>query len=148
MAYAFNDAAHEGAEKLRAGNERHIRAVAQEVQDLIDQGYSIVGTDMSARIDGMPVRRYDIVAADHETGALIGIEVKTTIGSIFKIDTQQMDFDIKAAQGLAVVNDGRSISMVSYVGVTFSGSLNAYFNRVALQHRAMSQGVRFSGKRQ
>jgi hypothetical protein len=95
----------------------------------------------------MPNRRYDIVAIEPMTGLRIGIEVKTTIADYFRINEQQMKFDVQALAGKAYTANGR-ISGVSYVGVSFGGSVAAYFARVKLADEARKNGVTFYTKQQ
>jgi hypothetical protein len=81
------------------------------------------------------------------SGQRIGIEVKTTIGDIFRINNQQMTFDVEALEGSAMTAAG-PIGGVSYVGVSFGGSVAAYFARVDLTNQALENGVQFHGRRQ
>ena len=141
--YLFNAA----GDKLREGYQRHQEAVQQEVKDLLDSGYKVEGQNVLAQIPGMPNRFYDVVAVDPSTGQRIGIEVKTTIGDVFRINNQQMAFDVQALSGKALTVNG-PISGVSYVGVSFGGSTAAYFSRISLAFEAQEKGVQFSGKRQ
>ena len=141
--YLFNAAL---GDRLKEAIARHQDAVDQEIQDLQAQGYTVEGTSVLARIPGLPDRYYDIVAVD-PSGGRIGIEVKTTIGDIFRINNQQMTFDMDALKGSAVTAAG-PIQGVSYVGVSFGGSVAAYFARVNLAQQAYEQGVVFSARRQ
>jgi hypothetical protein len=141
--YLFNADAYD---RLREAQLRHEDAVDQEVKDLLALGYNVEGQNVLARIPEMPNRYYDIVATD-PSGQRIGIEVKTTIGDILRINNQQMVFDVEALRGSAATEEGR-IGGGSYVGVSFGGSVLAYFARVGLASQALEKGVEFYGRRQ
>jgi hypothetical protein len=139
--YLFNDAQHD---RLKEGQLRHQAAVDQEIKDLLALGYDVEGTNVLA--PGMPDRYYDIVAVD-PSGQRLGIEVKTTIGDVFRINNQQIAFDVEALKGSAVTVAG-PIGGVSYVGVSFGATISAYFARIDLARQAWEKGVVFYGRRQ
>jgi RHS repeat-associated protein len=121
--YLFNSA----ADNLKNSSARHAAAVALEVKVLQGQGYEVLGTEMYAENPAVfYVRRYDIVIEDPESGQVFGVEVKTTTTGTFKLDKQQVQFDVDTVRGgTTLMASGVPIIGVYYRGVDFAGTLEA-----------------------
>jgi hypothetical protein len=107
--YLFNDAAH--------NRQQHLKGVAEEAAHLQTEGYTILGSEVGASIDGrwFGGRFYDLVVED-KSGAVFGVEVKTTRIGAFRLDPKQVAFDVQVVRSGAVTKTGLAINGVMYRG--------------------------------
>lgn len=136
--YIFNSA----ADDLKDSRARHDAAVAQEVQLLRSQGYTVLGTEVYAtNPDDLFLRRYDIVV-QNDTGTVFGVEVKTTITGIYKLNPQQVEFDVDTVRGgTTLLGSGIPVNGVMYRGVNFGGTLNAMASTLGLASQLNAQEI-------
>ena len=100
---------------------QHQRGVAQVILQLQAEGFGILDTDVEARVQNLPYgRRYDIVVLAPKGGAVLGVEVKTTRRGLFKLNLNQVMFDVETVRTGAVTSglgENLSITGVMYRGV-------------------------------
>ena len=111
----------------------------------IADGYTIVDTEVTASLPGMASdRRYDFVFGAKEDGTYIGIEVKSTTGSVFRLDDRQVAFDIwvlSTEGGATVVGAGYEITGIRYEGSTLGSQVNAPWQSAMLRLTHQANGV-------
>ena len=128
----FNDDNNElTAKNGRGPNDRARLAEVYAKRNLEEQGYRFMGRQMVAVIDGLPERRYDLVMLSPD-GVVTGVEVKSSIVGSFKLNAQQVAFDVSVYSNGAGLRDiTTSVRQVMYYGVGFVPTLDAAFqNRV------------------
>jgi hypothetical protein len=136
--YLFNDV---GGRKNPA---QGALAVVEVEKRLIAEGWTPLGGQTRAAIDGLPERRYDLTMKSPD-GVEFGIEVKSTIRATFKLDSQQVAFDAmtmdKGALVLSGPLRGQMIRNVLYVGYGFEGARDAVFATKVLQLTLDRMGI-------
>jgi hypothetical protein len=135
--YLFNQMSPKG----RDPNLRGDIAVEQAKEMFIERGYTIVDDQVEANIKGYPIRRYDFVVTD-KNDVMTGVEVKSTIGDLFKLNQKQVAFDLAVYESGAQSIYG-TITRVGYVGVNY-GNIPKTFQSVALQLALAAKNVNFT----
>jgi hypothetical protein len=148
---AFNEELHSGGGESEystsgAGPVRRGQAATQFARAAMqDLGYEYVGIEMYAAIDGLPVRRYDLVMWSPDR-VLTGIEVKSSVVGVFRLEGQQIEFDtaVYTRGGARVISEaarGLRIEQVTYFGVGTSSYLNAAYKSFVLWQRLERAGI-------
>jgi hypothetical protein len=138
--YLFNSA----KDTLQDSNARHNAAVAEEVKILSSQGYNVLGTEVYAENpELLPyLRRYDIVVQDPDSGLVMGVEVKTTSIGIFRLDPQQVKFDVATVQGgTTILNSITPVNGVMYRAVSFTGQIESMISTLNLASQLNQQKI-------
>ena len=139
----FNDELERERELSR--NKRHDLGVAASIEDYIARGYTIVeGGPVKVQVPGFfAPRYYDFIVYDPVSGKNIGVEVKTTILDVIRLNSVQVNKDA------AVVNEGGitvasriPVNGVGYDTYCFGCGLLKVRSRV-LRDRLRALGVNF-----
>lgn len=123
LQYLFNQAAHSGSDPY----ERHLKGVQEEIKQLQSEGLAILGTEVPATVAGLSCgRRYDVVVQNPESLTIFGVEVKTSLTGMFRLDPQQVEFDVRTVQRGAIsdvgnITGGCIVESVSAVVQTLLG---------------------------
>ena len=98
---ADNDPANAFAPAGKAGsgntnNLQHDRGVARAIDYYRSLGAEIITTtQVQVQVPGFETtRNYDFVIRDPESGRYLGIEVKTTLGDVFRLNREQVQKDV------------------------------------------------------
>lgn len=118
--YLFNQLSSNGKDPNTRGDLGTDNARAY----LLAEGYKILGEQVPTVIIGMPLRVYDFVV-ENPSGVVIGVEVKSSMFDIFKLNSQQVKFDAEVyKEGGAYTNLNNSetgklfkVTHVMYIGV-------------------------------
>ena len=135
--YLFNQLSPNGKDPNIRGN----MAVEQAKQMYIENGFTIYGEQVTAIINGMPNRIYDFVAIDSGQN-YYGVEVKSSLFDVFKLNSQQVSFDTAVyGNGAAIAASALQITRVGYVGVGWGGSTAKNFASARLYKSLQDSGV-------
>ena len=135
--YLFNQLQTNGQDPNTRGN----MAVEQAKQAYVENGFFIYGEQVTAIINGLPNRIYDFVAID-TAGNYYGVEVKSSLFDVFKLNSQQVKFDTAVYdKGAAIAASALQITRVGYVGIGWGGSLVKNFSSARLYNQLQDNGI-------
>jgi RHS repeat-associated protein len=139
--YLFNQLAHNGSDP----NTRGARAVEFAAKQLKGMHYTILGFYVSATDPLEPgyTRVYDlaVITPDGEYG---GVEVKSSIMGVFRINPLQQQFDVDAVQHNAILmlpQGPVTMGAVEYYGVGCGGMASATWSSTALYMGLLDRGI-------
>jgi hypothetical protein len=139
--YLFNQAGHDGEDP----NRRHQMAVNRAIKDYLDNGFTLVsGQPTYVDVPGFTSPRvYDFVVYDPITERRIGVEVKTTMYEVIRLDRDQVrkDVAVQTIGGQARVS-GALINAVGYVAACY-GCANIDIRPVALSDALKAANIPF-----
>jgi RHS repeat-associated protein len=108
------------------------------------EGFVLLGREVVAWIAGTTnIRRYDLVVQNPANGLIFCVEVKTSLFDSFKLNPQQVAFDVRAIQGGAQTALGVTVNSIMYRGVSFGAGPVAVWNTIKLAGALKAAGVPF-----
>lgn len=147
FSYLFNDSAHP-KKNGRDPYDRHAQGVLNELEVLQSQGFALVDFEVPAVVAGLDYgRRYDIVVRNIVTGELWGVEVKTSLTGVFRLDPKQVAFDAQAIAVGAETSSGLTIRAIMYRGECTGCGLDAIYRSWKLVDKLVEKGVVFQTRK-
>jgi hypothetical protein len=135
--YLFNALQHEDGWDSKSGRGPNMRGTDAEGvarSRLEADGYRFEGRQVTAS-DGTQVRVYDLLMTGPD-GRNVAVEVKSTIGDIFKLNQQQVKFDAQVYErGASVLTTSGTVTVrqVMYIGIDFGSNAAAAFSSFRLK---------------
>jgi RHS repeat-associated protein len=125
-------------------NTRGAHGVDLAAGQLETEGFVLLGREVVAWIPGTTnTRRYDLVVQNPVSGLVFGVEVKTSLFDAFKLNPQQVAFDVRAIQSGAQTALGITVNSIMYRGVSFGTGPAAAWNTIKLAGALKAAGVPF-----
>ncbi len=125
-------------------NTRGTYGVDLAAGQLETEGFVLLGREVVAWIPGTAnTRRYDLVVQNPLSGLIFGVEVKTSLFDAFKLNPQQVAFDVRAIQSGAQTALGVTVNSIMYRGVAFGTGPAAAWNTIKLAGALKAAGVPF-----
>jgi hypothetical protein len=125
-------------------NTRGSYGVEVAADQLHEEGFVVLGTEVVAWIPGTTnTRRYDLIVQNPTSGLIFGVEVKTSLFNAFKLNPQQVAFDVRAIQVGAQTALGVTVNSIMYRGVGFGSGPAAAWNTIKLAGALKAAGVPF-----
>jgi RHS repeat-associated protein len=139
--YLFNQLAHNGKDPNFRGAEA-VKFAAKQLEAL---GYTVVGFNVPATDPLEPgyTRVYDIAVITPD-GQYGGVEVKSSIVGVFKINPLQQGFDLDAVEHKAILmlpQGPVTMGAVEYYGVGWGGMASAGWSSTTLLMGLLDRGI-------
>ncbi|MEZ5901358.1 MAG: hypothetical protein R3D51_17910 [Hyphomicrobiaceae bacterium] len=136
------EAGPEWYKKIRQQHLDGVRQASEYYNSL--PGWKVLtepGAEIATYVAGFDTPRfYDLLVQDPQ-GAIVGIEVKTSVSNDLRLDPHQVDKDVAVQLLGGRTTTGLSVSRPAYYGVGFISTLEAGWSGFKLESRLKAAGV-------